>query len=81
MNKIKRKRKPMSDEHKAALSRALKGRYVSDETRQLMSLAKLGRKFTEEHKQALRDGWARHNAKRAAEFEENKKWGVDDESL
>lgn len=76
----KRTRKPMTDEHRAALSKALKGRVHSEETRRLMSEAKKGRKFTEEHKQALRDGWARSNARRAAEFEANKKFGVDDET-
>lgn len=42
-----------SDETKAKIGQASKGRKVSDETKQLLREAKLGKKYTEEHKRKM----------------------------
>lgn len=67
--KLGKKHGPMSDEQKAALSAALKGRKLPEETRMKMSASRTGRKFSEESKakiSAASKGRPKSEAHRAA---------------
>lgn len=53
--KLRRKRKPLTKEHRQTLSQKLKGRVVSQETRKALSRALKGKSRSEAQKQAMRE--------------------------